>query len=377
MKKIFSLVLFFSLLAGPAYAAEFMLSHERNDRNVSISAQESHKNLYAAGASVNVNGNTLGDLFAAGGMVTVNGNVEKDLFVAGGNLNLNGTVGDDLRVAGGSISINGTVGTDLLATGGNITIAQKATVNGDLVLTGGNLLIDSEVKGKANITGGEVTINGKIIGDVTVTAQELTFGQTSEVVGKIIYKGSSPAVVREGAKIGVIEFTKMPSRQSGRDAFKALFAIATLVKLIGLLIVGFVLLYLIPQKVTSALSYANSNTLKNLGIGVLAAVLWPIISVLLFITIIGFYLSLIMFLMYMLMLLLASVLVLFYTGNLAYKLYKKDALTSLRRDLVLGTIIVLVLSFIPIVGWLAITIGLLIVLGGLLTDFWKNSIKQV
>src|SRR3989344_4261573 len=133
MKKIFGFIAVLGLSALPVMAAEFIAPDKGADPNVGTLTQETHKNLYIAGAAVTINGPSLGDLYAAGGMVTVNGIVEKDLMVAGGNINLNGSVGDDLRVAGGNISISAPVAGDLLVAGGNVTVAQKATVGADLV----------------------------------------------------------------------------------------------------------------------------------------------------------------------------------------------------------------------------------------------------
>ncbi len=365
MKKILSLSMFLLLVAVPASAAEFQFAHEKNDSSISIPSSETHKNLYTFGASVSVSGNTLGDLFAWGGMVTVGGNVEQDLAVFGGNLNLNGNVGGDLRTAGGNISINGPIGSDLLVGGGNVSISDKAVVAGDLLACGGNLTLDSEVKGKAQIFGGEVTINGKVDGDLFVRAgKQLVFGPNSEVVGKITYEGASPAVVRDGAKIGQIEFTKLPSTRGADKVFKGIFAVATLIKLLGLLIAGFVLFWLFPRKVETIVSSSHDKPLKSFGVGFLVLVVTPIIAVILCATVIGFYVGIIVMLSYLLLLILASVFMLFYVGNLILKWANKPM--SIRWDLTIGAIAILIVSLIPVVGWIATGIVYLITLGSLI-----------
>ena len=87
-------------LAGSALAAD-VVTATKQDPNVLIGAAETHKNLYTAGGTITINGDTSGDLTAAGGFVTVDGNVEKDLLLAGGTLEVSGTVGDSARIAGG------------------------------------------------------------------------------------------------------------------------------------------------------------------------------------------------------------------------------------------------------------------------------------
>jgi len=367
-KKIAIVSLGLLMFCLTASAAEFIAPQNRNDASVSTLEKDTHKNLYIAGATVTVNGKTNGDLFAAGGMVTVNGPVENDLFVGGGNLSLNAPVGGDLRIAGGNVSINSPIGSDLLAAGGNITVAQKASVAGDLVIAGGNISVDSEVKGYGKINGGNVTINGKIDGNLDIVAnQQLTFGPASEVVGKITYHGTNPAIVKDGAKIGTIDFTQIKARGFAHS-LGALIAISTLIKLLALLVAGFVLLYLFPVKISKLVTGTMSNTLTNFGIGFLALIASPIVAGLLFITVVGVYLGIILLLIYFLTLVMASIVMVFYTGRLVYGWYKKDAALNLKRDLVLGAIIALIVSLIPIIGWLAVFVLFLISLGAIVTQ---------
>jgi hypothetical protein len=107
----------------------------------------------------------------------------------------------------------------------------------------------------------------------------------------------------------------------------------------------------------------------------LVLIVTPIVAVLLMVTVIGFYLGLILFSIYLLLILLASGFLLFYTGNLVYGWYNKNGRPSLMRDLLLGTLICLILSFIPIIGWLAVMILFLIALGSLSTWFKREQLS--
>jgi hypothetical protein len=297
--------------------------------------------------------------------------VEKDLNVAGGNLNINGNVGDDARIAGGNISINGPVASDLIVAGGNVTVSQKASVGGDLFAATGNLTVDSEVKGRVDIRGGSVTINGKIDGGLNVIAsQELVFGPNSQVTGKITYSGVNAAVVRDGAKVSPIEFTKVERR--GHGSLKALFAIATLFKLLALLVAGLVLNWLFPAKVASVVRMSHQNVMRNLGIGVVTLIVPPFLAILLCITVVGLYLGIIVFLTYLLLLIFTGIYTLFYVGNLVFSWYQKNAPANSYRDLVIGAILLLILGWIPFIGWLICAIVYLIALGAL-TSYYRSK----
>lgn len=359
-----------------ALAAEFLAPMDKDDDpNVSTASSEVHKNLYAAGATVNINSQTNGDLYAAGGMVTVSGNVEQDLVVAGGNLNLNGTVGGDVRAAGGNISVSSPVGSDLVIAGGNVAITQKTTVAGDLVAAGGNLVIDSTVNGNAKISGGNVTINGKITGNLEVTAQEqLTFGPNSEVVGKITYKGRNPAVVKEGAKVGTIEFTELPGRKNWG---KRIFAPIVLFEIIASFLAGWVFVYLFRRRVESTTERILRQPWQMLGLGLAGLVLTPVVMVILFATFVGYYIALVLMAWYFLMLLLSCLLAAIFTGAWILKLINKSPTLQLNwAAVLLGVVVMKILMFIPIVGWLAILVLTLLAIGSVLSHSYDQVLDS-
>lgn len=362
------------MLATTASAAEFIPAGDQMQSSVSTREEDVHKNLYIAGASVTVNGKTLGDLAAAGGVVTLNGDVEKGLLLAGGNLTVNGSVGENARIAGGNISISGPVSGDLVVGGGNITVAQKANVGGDLVVGGGNITLDSDVAGNVKIGGGAVTINGKISGNVEIMASKsLTFGPTSEVLGKIIYKGAQPAVVSAGAIVGVIDYTQIQNRAAAQNhGFFGFMFITSLLKLLMLLVAGLVLCWLLPAKTSAVVHQAISSPLHNLGVGALVLIISPILGIVLMVTVVGLYLGLVVLLIYGLFLILSSILALFYVGRLVWGWYQKDAPANQWRDLGVGALVTLLVGLIPIIGWLALAVVWVITLGALKTQWHKD-----
>lgn len=99
----------FLVLAGgfavslPVLAAEVAWPSQGSP-NVVVGSQESHRNLYTAGANVTVNGDVTGDLTAAGGMVSITGTVQQEVLLAGGTLDVSGQVGGNARLAGGNIT---------------------------------------------------------------------------------------------------------------------------------------------------------------------------------------------------------------------------------------------------------------------------------
>ncbi|MBI2355585.1 MAG: hypothetical protein HYV13_00035 [Candidatus Doudnabacteria bacterium] len=375
MKRFLFLVPVLLLATNTVLAAEFLVPAKDGDPNVSTSAQETIRNLYAAGATVNINGNSQGDLFAAGGVVTVNGNVEDDLFAAGGNININGVVGGNLRTAGGNISISSPVGQDLLAAGGNIAVTSKAAVNADLVVAGGNVVVDSEIKGKAKVTGGNITINGKINGNLEVIADEgLTFGPTSEVVGKVTYKGRKQAVVKEGARIGQIEFTELKKRGSAGVAGLAPFL---LVKILATFAAGWLTVYFLRRRAQIITDRIYRQPWQMLGLGLAGLVLTPVVVAVLFATVIGYYVALVLMAWYFFMLLLSCLASVIFTGAWVIKLAKKYPTLPLTwLSVLVGVLVVAILWFVPVIGWAAILVLFLLGFGSVLRHTYDQILES-
>lgn len=348
--------------AAPVYAAD-VLHPSPGNPNVVVSSQESHKNLYVAGGQVTVDANTKGDLTAAGGMVNVTGNVEQEALIAGGNLNVSGSIGGTMRIAGGNVTINGPVNGDLAAAGGNINISSKATVSGDLMVAGGSVVVSSPVVGNVKIAGGNVTINSQISGSVDITAKQLYIGPLAQISGSINYRGQKAAMVDSSAKISHINFSQIPVKNFG-NGLAGLITLAFLIKLLAWIIAAWVLVHFKKNFVTNLNQEFRLKPWENLGIGFLALVATPIAVVVLFITFVGYYLGFLLGLMYVLTLafvaLLSSVVLGYYLLN---KLNKPGKIPADWQAIVVGVIIWMLVSFIPVIGWLAMFIWFLLVLG--------------
>ena len=373
MKKVILLVFVaVFLVAGTASAAQFV-GPSGNNGNTVI-REGTYNDLYTGGASVAVQTDVAGDLFAGGGTVTVSKNVGADLFAAGGNVNINGSVGGDLRVAGGTVSVTGDVNEDLLAAGGNILLSGKK-IGGDLWVAGGNIVVDSDIAGGISIRGKEVLINGTVAGPVDVIAEKLTFGPQSRVSETIMYKGPSEAVVETGAVVSQINYEKIET-SSATKSLVPIFTIAFLIKLIGMLLSALLLLKLFHKCVSDVSKNAYSSPWKSFGIGLAGIILTPVVIVLLFITIIGFYIAIGLIAAFVLALIAAARLASIFAGGLIMKwILKKEEITIGWREALIGIIALALIGLIPFIGWIIVAANFLIALGSLVMNA-KRSITE-
>jgi len=373
MRKWSSFLIVFAILfvAQPVLAAEFIMPGKTGSTVVS---DEGHHNVYTAGGAVTVTSNVTGDLVAAGGNVLVQGDVEEDLMAGGGTVIVNGKVGGDIRIGGGSVTITAAVGGDVLAGGGTITLANSAQVSGDLVLGGGAVLIDAPIAGDVRIGGGSVNINSRIGGDVIIEAdQELVFGSKSVITGKIKYRGVKEAVIEEGAQISEIEFSKLARKGGAKGAVGGIAG--AVVWTIGMIIAGLLLLKFFRRRVRTVVDRAFDRPWLNLGIGFLFAVALPVAGVILLITIVGVYAALILFAWLGLIYLVVSVIAAMFLGATILRWLKKSE--GLRwTTLVLGAVLLMILKFIPFVGWLACLVIWLIAFGATLRTVKERIIEE-
>jgi hypothetical protein len=375
MKKLlFSITAIALLLANTATAAEIIAPNSEMDGSVSLGKGQVLRNVYTAGSNVTISSDIQGDLYAAGANLNITGSIEDDLVVAGGTVNLNGTVGSDMRVAGGNVFVNGQITGDLVVFGGNITVSETASIGGDLVVAGGNIIVNAPVAGKAQISGGNVTINNSIGGEVAVNAERLAFGPDALIASAVQYKGRSQAVVAQGAQVGEINFTEL---EKNDNAIKAAVTVGTLIKLLGLFLAGWILLRLSHRKSLAVLNEAGRTPLENLGLGFVGVIILPILIVVLFFTLIGYYVALFLIfffiLAFMLTLLFAAMLV---GAYLMKWLRKKDELHLDWKALLLGLVVLEIIKWIPVIGWLICLVIFLITFGAMLKMMRKDMRRQ-
>ncbi len=378
MKKI--KIVFFALLLSLSVAAlkteaVSLAVPEKDDPNVVVGSGQNPRNLYAVGSNVTVNGAVRGDLASVGGMVSVVGDVEQDILVVGGTLTFGGKVGGDARILGGNVTFSQSIGGDVAALGGNINFTEKAEVGGDLLIAGGNVIIDSPVKGNVTIAGGNVTINNQVYGNVQVkTSQKLVFGSSAEVFGKISHKGTSQALIKDGAKVPSISFEQIQKRDY-KAGIKALYTAGFVIKLMALFFAAWLFLIIRPKKVYDRLQSIVQKPVESLGWGLVGLVVFPIGVILLFVTLAGYYVGLIALAVYVLMLLTACVYGVLLLGHWAIKYISKNQGQAAWQVALLGAVLYKLLQLIPFIGWLLLFLVFLMSLGQMVVEM-KEALKN-
>jgi hypothetical protein len=366
------LLLFLPLVPQQAQAAEF-----RSGDVLRITGEEPIVNPYIFGGNIQIDAPIANELTAAGGDIVINSPIEGSALVAGGSITLRGSVGNNARIAGGNILIDGPVENDLVISGGSVNIARSASIGGDIVFNGGSLTVDAPVAGKMIVNGGNATINNSVGGDVSGEIGKLVLGSDATITGNLSYKSPERAQIDQGATVsGRTDYRPSEDRQADRQDAQEFITTAALYKLIADIIVTVLFIYFFRRALTAIIRRMQAEPLRSGVIGFGFAVLTPIAGLLLLTLI---WLGLVTLLFYGLVYIIALFILKVFLGWLLLHWWgrnqKRDYALDWKAGIV-GPVVVLILSLIPILGWLTLGIIFLIGLGAMIQELTNLSANQ-
>ncbi len=371
------MAIFLALLcAVPAQAAEF-----RSGEAVTVSSI--NDDTYAAGVNVYADGEMGGDLIMAGTIVRNNANVAQDLAVAGSIIDVFGNVGDDARLAGSIVTIGGTVEDDLVVFGAMVRLLPGAIVRGDLTVYGGSVMVDGQVQGNVLGGAGQFIVNGQIDGSAMLETEELIFGSSAVVGGAVQYKSVKEAQVNEGASIAGGLEQEVPEKpqqeketQDVSNAAAAGFGfMAFIFKVLMGIVTVLVALYFFRMHMLAMTKSTILEFPRQLGWGFVWAVVVPLASILLMVTVIGLSLGFISLLFYALTFAIANILAMIAFGAWAWKLATKANTIELHwKNALIGVLGLNIIGLIPVLGWVFNMVFTLAALGAVV-NYLKNAVE--
>ncbi|MCK5566574.1 MAG: polymer-forming cytoskeletal protein, partial [Actinomycetia bacterium] len=379
-------VIFVSI--SPLWAFE-----SKSGENVSITTSQGD-DIYVFGSNVLVSENIEGDLITAGGRIEVSGDVSQDLMVVGGTANLDGDVGDDARVAGAVLTISGDISDDLFALGGQITVSERTDIGGAAVIAGGTINFGGTSGEGAILNAENITISGKVDGDVEIgEVESLKITGSAEITGDLIYRSARSADISDDAVIGGEIMETIIEKQAKIEVsdtspwaiFIATFIGGRIIAFLALFVLGIILLLAMPgfferftERMKKTLGYSiGSGAIVIFGVPIGSVIIF-IISIILFITIIGSGLGAVIMASNIVMLILYGILIYTSTVFLSFTLGKVIlSKTSLNMGkygwkvlaYLIGLVIIMILYSIPFVGWLIRFAGVLFGTGAVVLVF--------
>lgn len=338
MKKlIYTLVLGLVLVPSVVSAAQI----EGGNQFVLPVGESVMGNLYVGSGSASILGQVVGDLYIAAGNTVISGQVTDDLVIVGGNTTVNGNVGGDVRVIGGQVLITGTVGGDIM------------------------------------VIAGTLNAGGETLGDVDFIGTTFTLSPTAMVGGDVTYRSDRRGNISEGAYVaGDLIYDKTLAQRlgitgAGNESFKttllALFGAWLFLKLLMIVFGALVIYWLLSEPLLRVVKTALKTPARLMVMGFATLVAVPVLVVILAVTVIGVPLAILIACGYGVGLMLAKLMSGAVLGAWAEKyLRKRSELRVTWQNVLLGTVALFVLSYIPVLGWVLTLALMVLVLGTLL-----------
>jgi cytoskeletal protein CcmA (bactofilin family) len=327
-------------------------------------AERAGEDLYLVGGSVTHAGGAGADLLAAGGNVLISGTIAADVGIVGGTVTIVSAVGDDLRAVGGTVILQSRVGGDALIAGGQVEV-QGTGVSGDAVLMGGVVRIAAPVGGNLRVYGDEVFIDGVVGGNTVVEAEKVRLGANARLAGNFSYRAKHKVEITDGAVIaGATEF--IPWKRGGQSIIFGSAFWSALPFFLAFLTASLVFGLFFRRYSAEAVRIATEEPARELGRGFLVALALPVASAILFASFVGSLLGVIGMLAAVAFAVSAAIFAPILVGGWLLKRVDWKSIT-------LGALVWCATGLIPVVGWIAEIIVVLIALGVLARIKWDAT----
>lgn len=183
---LIGLALLFSQATAPAQAEDQVaISGE-----VNIIA-EGDGEVVAVGGEVKVSGRSNDELVAIGGQVDVDVQAEGETVLIGGEVGIDGAFAGELVAIGGVVDYHGANTEQLVLIGGEVTVHETAVSGGPAAIYGGELVLAGRFASPSEFGGGYVVASGQFADDIKISAKKISvegeFYGDLEIEGETIH----------------------------------------------------------------------------------------------------------------------------------------------------------------------------------------------
>lgn len=320
--------------------------------------------LWISGRTIDVAGEVNGDVFCAGQSVTISGTVRGDLLCAAQTIVVSGVVTGDVRSLAQTATVSGTIIHNLSMAVQTVSQGSKSTIRGDASLAADNVSLNGSVGRDAAIASTTINLNGGVGRNVKAAATDLRLGSKANVKGDLNYTSQKNAQLASGAQVGGETNKTTPEEQPDKKNATSLFGLGlglVLYLLLAALATTMVLVLFFPQAIHAISDQGFQSLWKSLLVGLVAYLAVPALVLVLFLTIIGIPLALLIILAWLLIQMFAGVVSAYYLGRQILRQQRNPVLVML-----LGTVVLIALYFVPIVGMIAFILAMLLGTGMIL-----------
>ncbi|MBE0447239.1 MAG: hypothetical protein IBX64_03915 [Actinobacteria bacterium] len=247
---------------------------------------------------------------------------------------------------------------DITRFGSNVVVREDEAV-GNVTVFGGNVTIDGTVEENITVFGGNLRLNGRVGENVTHFGGNTILGENAVIEGDFTHFGGT--VTRApGAEIRGTETT-------GPRIFRPFVSfVSGLLSLIATLVLAAVVVALLPRQTAVLADTVEKQPLPSLGYGFLATILIPVVFILLFLLIIIGWI-LIPFVA-------IAIPIIYLYGYIGVSRWLGGRIIEATHivqespiaQVLIGALVLGIVGFIPILGWLVVLLAAIAGLGAVL-----------
>ena len=333
------------------------LEIRRDASLVSVAAGETvDDTLVVFSESASIDGTVNGDLIVFTRSLTLTGTVTGNIVAFGQNVNVEGNVNGSVYGFGRSVDLaGGDVARNLFGFGSDVVVGTGSNVGANAAMFGNIVAVRGRVGKDVRSFSTELEISGEVVRNVDSYGRRVRVLDSGRIGGNLTSHVGDASNVQtaSGATIGGATDIQVTEEQQERERSKYLsasFYIGQAIRLGAAFVAGLVLFWLFPALLTLTL-HSGIQAVKHGAIGLITAIVVPIVSVIVCFTIIGIPLGIIGILLWILGLYFAKIVVALLIGRRLFA-GQTGQLPHHAALLVAGLVLILIAVNIPYVGGL-------------------------
>jgi len=367
MNKLHRLFGAFLLCFGLMGALWVGLAHAQSlhtGSNVTISKNQTlNTSFYGASHNVDVAGTVNGDVVCAGQTVDISGVVHGDVVCAGQTVDISGKVDGNVRLVAQSVNLSAQIGKNASVVAQTLNIDGNSKIGADLSGAVNMLTLDGAVGRDIAATATTMQVNGQVGRNMSVTVNRLAFGSGARVLGEMSYVSNREAQVDNGAVLGKVAHS-LPGMNRSYRLGRALFGFSIagfIFTLLTGLFAALAIVLIMPQAVRMVAAEAKKQFSWSILTGFVASIVTPLLVFALLFTVIGVPLALLLLLVWLVLMGLSWIVAAYLLGSLLLSKLKNPIAVML-----LGMIVLVILVWIPILGFFVSLIAMWVGIGSIL-----------
>jgi cytoskeletal protein CcmA (bactofilin family) len=347
------------LLVGLGSVTAFAADN-RQGQTVTIGPGEVvNDDLYVAANTIDVQGTINGSLIAVGGTITVSGLVTRDVNAAASMISIPGEVQGSARLAGSQVTVAGKIDGDLIVASSTLSLTGSGSVGRDVMAAAATATFSGPIARDVKVAGSDIVFGSTVGGNVTAYDTTLKIDSGASIAGYLDYTSNQNVNLADGAQIAGPTHRYYPSNG---PTFGSLL-LGWVQTLVGFFLLGLLIIFLAPRFNARAVDAYKTAPWSRLGVGLTVLIVVPFVGLMAFVAgliVGGWWLSFFLFAAYLLAAAVGFTLVGEMIGRFLFERIGQ-AQTHAAIQLFAGLVILLVLTNIPLLGWLfglaAVTYG--------------------